>query len=164
MKKRIAASAALCAMLAGVVWLYWPNTASDRVWAYEALPGAGYPRLLGDAQGYVAANASQGLALHQWRGEGPVFEVLCKGVRVMDVESGPTRLVIRMPADALWRAPGIRHLRLGLQQRLDYGRAAPWMLVSRSEPTWLEVRLHASTGSVPDEQRCLAGTRQQGQG
>lgn len=157
MNRRFAASAAVCGVFAAVVWLHWPDAMSDRVWAYERLHEVNHRLLRGDAQGFVAAKAEQGFALRRRHGERTSFEILCKGVRVLDVDIAPSRVVMRMPADALWRAPDIGRLRVSLHQWLHHDQGRRHWLVAHHEPTWVEMRVRGAGVPPADGERCLQG-------
>lgn len=59
------------------------------------------------------------------------FEIRCKGVLVLDVENAPSRVLIRMPADARWRAPDIERLRISFERWLDLHQSQGRLLVER---------------------------------
>ncbi len=80
-----------------------------------------------------------------------------RGVLVMDVENTPSRVLIRMPADARWRAPDIERLRTSFERWLDLHQSQGRLLVESAGPSWVEARLGRFDGLVPDEQRCLLG-------
>jgi hypothetical protein len=86
------------------------------------------------------------------------FEIRCKGVLVMDVENAPSRVLIRMPADARWRAPDIERLRLSFERWLDYHQSQGALLVQSAGTSWIEALFGRFNGAVPDGQRCLLGT------
>lgn len=157
MDRRFAAGVAVCGVFAAVVWLHWPDAMSDRVWAYEPLHQVNHRLLRGDAQGFVAAKAEQGYALRRRHGGGTSFQVLCKGVRVLDVTIAPSRVVMRMPADALWRAPDVEHLRVSLHQWLQHGQGRRQWLVAQREPTWLQMRVRGAGVPPVNGERCLPG-------
>ena len=73
----------------------------------------------------------------------------------MDVENAPSRVLIRMPADARWRAPDIERLRISFERWLFVQQSEGRVLVERAGPSWVEAWLGRFEGSVPDEQRCL---------
>lgn len=85
------------------------------------------------------------------------FEIRCKGVLVLDVENAPSRVLIRMPADARWRAPDIERLRISFERWLDLHQSEGRLLVESAGPSWVEAWLGRFNGAMPDEQRCLSG-------
>ncbi|WP_234026094.1 cold-shock protein [Stenotrophomonas maltophilia] len=157
MKKRGLAAAAVCIALIGAVWAEWPEPAGDQVWAYQKLQPVDYRLLHSDARGFVTAKADEGFELHARHAQATSFEIRCKGVLVMDVENAPSRVLIRMPADALWRAPNIERLRSSCERWLDLRQSQGRLLVESAGPSWVEARFGRSTGLVPEEQRCLLG-------
>ncbi|WP_313282282.1 cold-shock protein [Stenotrophomonas indicatrix] len=158
MKKRGLAAAAVCIALIGAVWAGWPEPAGDQVWAYQKLQPVDYRLLHSDALGFVTAKADEGFELHTRYAGVTSFEIRCKGVLVMDVENGPSRVLIRVPADALTRAPDIERLRLSFERWLDYHQSQGALLVQSAGTSWIEALLGRFNESVPDEQRCLLGT------
>lgn len=85
------------------------------------------------------------------------FEIRCKGAVVMDVENAPSRVLIRMPADARWRAPDIERLRISFERWLDLHQSQGRLLVESAGHSWVEARFGRFNGLVLDEQRCLFG-------
>lgn len=158
MKKRGLAAAAVCIVVIGAVWARWLEPAGDQVWAYQKLQPVDYRLLHSDALGFVTAKADEGFELHTRYAGVTSFEIRCKGVLVMDVENAPSRVLIRMPADALTRAPDIERLRLSFERWLDYHQSQGALLVQSAGTSWIEALLGRFNESVPDEQRCLLGT------
>jgi len=74
---------------------------------------------------------------------------------VMDVENAPSRVLIRMPADARWRAPDIERLRISFERWLDLHQSQGRLLVESAGPSWAEAWLRRFGAAVPDGQRCL---------
>lgn len=157
MKKHGLAAAAVCASIMGAVWVGWPEPAGDQVWAYQKLQPADYRLLHSDAQGFVTAKAQEGFELHTRYTGVTSFEIRCKGVLVLDVENAPSRVLIRMPADALQRAPDIERLRISFERWLFVQQSEGRVLVDSAGPSWIEARLKRFDGSMPDKQRCLFG-------
>ncbi|MGB9100349.1 MAG: cold-shock protein [Stenotrophomonas indicatrix] len=162
MKKRGLAAAAVCIVGIGAVWAGWPEPAGDQVWAYQKLQPVDYRLLHSDALGFVTAKADEGFELHTRYAGVTSFEIRCKGVLVMDVENAPSRVLIRMPADARWRAPDIERLRLSFERWLDLHQSRGRLLVERAGPSWVEARLGRFSGALPDGQRCLFGSGMHG--
>ncbi|EVT69235.1 cold-shock protein [Stenotrophomonas maltophilia 5BA-I-2] len=158
MKKYGSAAAAACIVLIGAMWAGWPEPAGDQVWAYPKQQPADYRLLHSDALGFVTTKADEGYELHTRYAGVTSFEIRCKGVLVMDVENAPSRVLIRMPADALWRAPDIERLRISFERWLVYHQSQGRLLVEGAGPSWLETRLRRFIESVPDGQRCLFET------
>ncbi len=158
MKKHGLVAATACIVMIGAVWPGWPEPAGDQVWAYQKLQPADYRLLHSDALGFVTAKADEGFELHTRYAGVTSFEIRCKGVLVMDVENAPSRVLIRVPADALTRAPGIEHLRLSFERWLDYHQSPGRLLVESAGTSWIEALFGHFNESVPDEQRCLLGT------
>ncbi|WP_414497040.1 cold-shock protein [Stenotrophomonas maltophilia] len=154
MKKHGLAAATVCASIMGAVWAGWPEPAGDQVWAYQKLQPADYRLLHSDALGFVTAKAQEGFELRTRYAGTTSFEIRCKGVLVLDVENAPSRVLIRMPADARWRAPDIERLRASFERWLDLHQSEGRLLVERAEPSWVEARLGRLDRSVPDDQRC----------
>ncbi|CAM0120612.1 putative cold shock protein [Stenotrophomonas maltophilia] len=77
----------------------------------------------------------------------------------MEVENAPSRVLIRMPADARWRAPNIERLRISFERWLDLHQSQGRLLVESAGPSWVEARFGRFNGLVQDEQRCLLGAR-----
>lgn len=148
MKKHGLAAAAVCIAVIGAMWVEWPEPASDQVWAYQKLQPADYRLLHSDALGFVTAKALEGFELHTRHAGATSFEIRCKGVLVMDVENAPSRVLIRMPADARWRAPDI-------ERWPDLHQSQGRLLVESAGPSWVEARLGRLDSSVPDDQRCV---------
>lgn len=155
MKKHGLVAAAACIVVIGAVWPGWPEPAGDQVWAYQKLQPADYRLLHSDALGFVTAKADEGFELHTRYAGVTSFEIRCKGVLVMDVENAPSRVLIRVPADALTRAPDIERLRLSFERWLDLHQSKGRLLVESARPSWLEPRFGRFGGAVPDPQRCL---------
>ncbi|WP_329772611.1 cold-shock protein [Stenotrophomonas maltophilia] len=155
MKKHGLAAAAVCIAVIGAMWVEWPEPASDQVWAYQKLQPADYRLLHSDALGFVTAKALEGFELHTRHAGATSFEIRCKGVLVMDVENAPSRVLIRMPADARWRAPDIERLRTSFERWLDLHQSQGRLLVESAGPSWVEARLGRLDSSVPDDQRCV---------
>ncbi|HDS1826828.1 TPA: cold-shock protein [Stenotrophomonas maltophilia] len=155
MKKYGLTAAAVCAAITVAVWMGWPEPAGDQVWAYQKLRPADYRMLHSQALGFVAAKAREGFELHARHVGATSFEIRCKRVLVMDVENAPSRVLIRMPADARWRAPDIERLRISFERWLLVQQIEGRVLVERAGPSWVEAWLGRFEGSVPDEQRCL---------
>jgi hypothetical protein len=157
MKKHGLAAAAVCIAIIGAMWVEWPEPAGDQVWAYQKLQPADYRLLHSDALGFVTAKAHEGFELHARHAGATSFEIRCKGVLVMDVENAPSRVLIRMPADARWRAPDIERLRISFERWLDLHQSQGRLLVESAGPSWVEARFGRFNGLVLDEQRCLLG-------
>lgn len=152
----LAAAPAFIAVI-GAMWVEWPEPAGDQLWAYQKLQPADYRLLHSDARGFVTAEAHEGVELHARHAEATSFEIRCKGVVVMEVENAPSRVLIRMPADARWRAPDIELLRIGFERWLDLHQSQGRLLVESAGPPWVEERFGRFNGAMPDEQRCLSG-------
>ncbi|MBN5049560.1 cold-shock protein [Stenotrophomonas maltophilia] len=157
MKKCGSAAAVACIVLISAMWAGWSEPAGDQVWAYQKLRPADYRLLHSHALGFVTAKADEGFELHTRYAGVTSFEIRCKGVLVMDVENAPSRVLIRMPANALWRAPDIERLRLSLERWLDYHQSQGQLLVESAGPSWVEARFGRFIESVTDQQRCLLG-------
>ncbi|MCU1068113.1 cold-shock protein [Stenotrophomonas maltophilia] len=157
MKKHGLAAAVVCIAVIGAMWVEWPEPAGDQVWAYQKLQPADYRLLHSDALGFVTAKAREGFELHARHAGATSFEIRCKGVLVMDVENAPSRVLIRMPADARWRAPDIERLRSSFERWLDLHQSQGRLLVESAGPSWVEARFGRFDGLVPEEQRCLLG-------
>ncbi|EKT4087163.1 cold-shock protein [Stenotrophomonas maltophilia] len=155
MKNHGLAAAAVCASIMAAVWMGWPEPAGDQVWVYQKLRPADYRLLHSDALGFVTAKAHEGFELHARLAGATSFEIRCKGVLVMDVENVPSRVLIRMPADARWRAPDIERLRFSFERWLDLHQSQGRLLVESAGPSWVEARLGRLDRSVPDDQRCV---------
>lgn len=157
MKKHGLAAAAVCIAVIGAMWVEWPEPAGDQVWAYQKLRPADYRLLHSDAHGFVSAKTHEGFELHARHAGATSFEIRCKGVLVMEVENAPSRVLIRMPADARWRAPDIERLRISFERWLDLHQSQGRLLVKSAGPSWVEARFGRFNGLVLDEQRCLFG-------
>ena len=157
MKKCGFAAAAACIVLIGAMWAGWPEPAGEQVWAYQKLRPADYRLLHSDALGFVTAKADEGFELHTRYAGVTSFEIRCKGVLVMDVENAPSRVLIRMPANALWRAPDIERLRISFDRWLVYHQSQGLLLMEGAGPSWIEARFGRFIESVTDQQRCLLG-------
>ncbi|WP_234412212.1 cold-shock protein [Stenotrophomonas sp. YAU14D1_LEIMI4_1] len=157
MKKRGLAAAEKCIALIGAVWEEWPEPARDPVWAYQKLQPVDYRLLHSDALGFVTAKADEGFELHTRYAGATSFEIRCKGVLVMDVENAPSRVLIRVPADARWRAPDIVRLRIGFERWLALHQSQGQLLVESARTSWIEALFERINASVPEEQRCLLG-------
>lgn len=150
-------AAAVCTAITVAVWMGLPEPAGDQVWAYQKLRPADYRMLHSEALGFVAAKAREGFELHARHVGATSFEIRCKGVLVMDVENAPSRVLIRMPADARLRSPDIEQLRISFERWLLVQQIEGRLLVERAGPSWAEAWLGRFTGLVPDEQRCHVG-------
>lgn len=157
MKMHGLAAAAVSIAVIGAMWVEWPEPAGDQVWAYQKLRPADYRLLHSDALGFVTAKAREGFELHARHASATSFEIRCKGVLVMEVENAPSRVLIRMPADARWRAPDIERLRISFERWLDLHQSQGRLLVESAGPSWVEARFGRFNGLVLDEQRCLLG-------
>ena len=157
MKMHGLAAAVMCIAVIGAVWAAWPEPAGDQVWAYQKLQPADYRLLHSDALGFVTAKAHLGFELITRYAGVTSFEIRCKGVMVMDVENAPSRVLVRMPADARWRAPDIEQLRISFEQWMDLYQSQGRLLVESAGPSWIAARLGRFDRSVPDEQRCVFG-------
>ncbi|WP_171954931.1 cold-shock protein [Stenotrophomonas geniculata] len=155
MKQYGLAAVAACIAVIGAVWAAWPEPAGDQVWAYQKLQPADYRLLHSDALGFVTVKADEGFELHTRFSGASSFEIRCKGVLVLDVENVPSRVLIRMPADARWRAPDIERLRISFERWLDLHQSQGRLLVESAGPSWVEARFGRLDRSVPDDQRCL---------
>ncbi|GAB2316487.1 cold-shock protein [Stenotrophomonas geniculata] len=149
------AAAVVCIAVIGAMWMEWPEPTGDQVWAYQKLQPADYRLLHSDARGFVTAKADEGFELHARHAKATSFEIRCKGVVVMDVENALSRVLIRMPADARWRAPDIERLRISFERWLDLHQSQGKLLVESAGPSWVEARLWRFSSTLPDEQRCL---------
>ncbi|MDV3514582.1 cold-shock protein [Stenotrophomonas sp. C1657] len=154
MKKRGLAAAVVCIVVIGAVWAGWPEPAGDQVWAYQKMQPVDYRLLHSDALGFVTAKADEGFELHTRYAGVTSFEIRCKGVLVMDVENAPSRVLIRVPADALARAPDIKRLRLSFERWLHYHQSQGGLLVESAGTSWIEALFGRFSGAVPDGQRC----------
>ncbi|MBA0284873.1 cold-shock protein [Stenotrophomonas maltophilia] len=159
MKKYGLAAAAVCAAITGAVWMGWPEPAGDQVWAYQKLRPANYRMLHSEALGFVAAKTDEGFELYARHVGATSFEIRCKGVLVMDVENAPSRVLIRMPADARWRSPGIERLRISFERWLLVQQIEGRLLVERAGPSWVEAWFGRFDEAAPDRQQCLLGSR-----
>ncbi|MEJ1141222.1 cold-shock protein [Stenotrophomonas sp. CCNWLW162] len=157
MKMHGLAAAAVCVAVIGAMWVQWPEPAGDQVWAYQKLQPADYRLLHSDARGFVTAKADEDFELHARHAKATSFEIRCKGVVVMDVENAPSRVLIRMPAGAVWRAPDIERLRISFGRWLDIYQSQGRLLVERAGPSWVEARFGRLGRVVPDEERCPIG-------
>ena len=157
MKKHGLAAAAVCAAITVAVWMGWPEPAGDQVWAYQKLRPADYRMLHSQALGFVAAKTDEGFGLYARHVGATSFEIRCKGVLVMDVENAPSRVLIRMPADARLRAPDIERLRINFERWLDLHQSQGTLLVESAGPWWVTARFGRFSGLGPDEQGCLLG-------
>lgn len=155
MKMHGLAAAAVCIAVIAAMWMEWPEPAVDQVWAYQKLQPADYRLLHSHARGFVTAKAHEGVELHARHAGATSFEIRCKGVLVMDVENAPSRVLIRMPADARWRAPDIERLRISFERWLDLHQSQGRLLVESAGPSWAEAWLRRFGAAVPDGQRCL---------
>ncbi|SMR76659.1 MULTISPECIES: cold-shock protein [Stenotrophomonas] len=154
MKKHGLAAAALCGALAVAVWMQWPEPAVEQVWAYQTLHAFDYRLLRGDALGFVAAKAQEGFELHTRYSEATSFEIRCKGVRVMTVENASSRVSIRIPTDALRRAPDIARLHANVPRWLDHDQSRGRLLVAPEEPSWFEASMRSVVERVPRKEQC----------
>ncbi len=154
MKKHGLAAAAVCIAVIGAMWVEWLEPAGDQVWAYQKLQPADYRLLHSDALGFVTAKAHEGSELHARHAGATSFEIRCKGVRVLAVENASPRVVIRIPTDALRRAPDIAHLHANFRRLLSQAPNRARLLWASDEPSWLGARLHSALGRVPRKQPC----------
>lgn len=157
MKQHGLVAVAACIVVIGVVWAGWPAPSADQAWSYQKLQPVDARALHGDALGFVTANAHEGFELHTRHAEAASFEIRCKGILVMGVENTPSRVLIRMPADAARRAPDVEHLRASFERWLEHHQSRGRLLVERAGPSWIEARFGRFNGVVPDGQRCLQG-------
>lgn len=154
MKHHSVVAAAACALLAVAVWMHWPEPAGEQVWAYQTLRAFDYRLLRSDALGFVAAKAQEGFELHTRYSEATSFEIRRKGVRVLAVENASPRVVIRIPTDALRRAPDIAYLHANFRRWLSQDPSGARLLAAPDEPSWFEARLRSVLERVPRKQRC----------
>lgn len=147
---------------AGAVWMHWPAPAGDVVSAYRKLPVMHYRMVQTDAMVFAEAKAYQGLRFVPRTDGTGSFEIRCKGVPVLVVENTPARVLVRLPADGLRRAPDVAWLldtqRLWLVP--EPGNAAVGGM--RGKPSWWEARWREVVERVPRRQRCLLEGDRQG--
>jgi len=134
--------------------MQWPDPAGEQIQAYQALHAFDCRSLRSDALGFVATKAQDGFELHTFYSEATPFEIRCKGVRVLAVENASPRVVIRIPTDALWRAPNIGYLHANFRRWLSQSPSSAWLLVAPDTLSWFESRLRGVLGRVPRTQRC----------
>ncbi|AWH30828.1 cold-shock protein [Stenotrophomonas sp. YAU14A_MKIMI4_1] len=158
MKRNVFTAVAACIALFGTVWAAWPAPASEQVWSYQKLQPVDYRQLHSNALAFVTVKRRQGFELRARDDRaGPVsFEILCRGVQVLDVESTASHVVIRMPGDAQMRAPDIENLRASFVRWMTIYQNDSWLLTERAGPSWIEKRMEPG-GSVAENERCLVG-------
>ncbi|MFV7454444.1 cold-shock protein [Stenotrophomonas maltophilia] len=154
MKMQGVAAAVVCIAVIGAVWAAWPEPVGDQVWAYQKLQPADYRLLHSDALGFVTVKADEGFELHTRFSGATSFEIRCKDVVVLDVENAPSRVLIRMPTDALRRAPDIAHLHANFRRLLGQAPNRARLLLASDEPSWLGARLQCALGRVSRKQPC----------
>ncbi|MBK0026238.1 hypothetical protein IAE57_08675 [Stenotrophomonas sp. S48] len=124
------------AALAAVALLPWPQTAAEEKWVYPKVGFAEFEKLYGSAHEFVSTRRATGFTIYPANAVAPSFQVRCKGFPVLRVERTKPTVALRLPADALERAPETEALYLDLQQLMAFnqvegvsipdGRARPW--------------------------------------
>lgn len=154
MRAGLLAAVAACGVVAATVWWQWPAPPEDQVHGYTTLQDFDYSLLEGHARGLAMAKARQGFDFHSEDGGAAAFQVRCKGVVVMDVQNTPPLMRVRLPADALSRAPDIERLHSHFQGWLGI---AAGDVVGAGEPSWVQARILRMQRGVPDDARCVLG-------
>jgi len=154
MRQWVFALAVLGLGLAGALWMH-ALPAGEEVSAYRKLSFVEYRVLRGDAMAYAASQAYQGFSFHSRPDGAGSFEIRCRGVVVMEVENGPARVLLRMPSDALKRAPDIARLLELFQHWMVEDSSHARLLDERGEPRWLQAWLRHVVEGVPRRERCL---------
>ncbi|AWH29208.1 MULTISPECIES: hypothetical protein [Stenotrophomonas] len=137
--------------LAAIACLPWPQSAAEEKWVYPKVGFAEFEKLYGSAHEFVSTRRATGFTIYPADAVAPSFQVRCKGFPVLRVERTKPTVALRLPADALQRAPESEALYLDLQHLLALnqiegvsipdGRARPWW---RAGPP------------VPKDERCSA--------
>ena len=146
-----------CVGLVGGVWVRGPARAGDEVSDYRRWPVVEYRLLRSEAMGYASSQALQGLSFHARPDGAGSFEIRCKGVAVMEVENAPARVLLRMPSDALARAPDIARPLEIFQHWLVADSSHAAVLGERSAPSRLQAQLRPVAAGVPPLDRWLPG-------
>ncbi|HAL21679.1 MAG TPA: hypothetical protein DCP40_02930 [Stenotrophomonas sp.] len=137
--------------LAAIACLPWPQSAAEQKWVYPKTGFAEFEKLYGSAHGFVSTRRATGFTIYPADAVAPSFQVRCKSFPVLRVERTKATVALRLPADALQRAPESEALYLDLQQLMALnqlegvsipdGRARPWW---RAGP------------AVPKDERCAS--------
>ena len=152
------------AALAAIACLPWPQSAAEEKWVYPKVGFAEFEKLYGSAHGFVSERRATGFTIHPADAVAPSFQVRCKGFPVLRVERTKPTVALRLPADALQRAPEAEALYLDLQQLMAFnqiegtsipdGRARPWWRAGPPVPKD-ERCAPASSGRLIDWYRAL---------
>ncbi|AWH25388.1 hypothetical protein C1932_09955 [Stenotrophomonas sp. YAU14D1_LEIMI4_1] len=151
MRQFVSSGLMVIAALAAIACLPWPQSAAEETWVYPKVGFAEFEKLYGSAHEFVSTRRATGFTIYPADAVAPSFQVRCKGFPVLRVERTKPTVALRLPADALQRAPESEALYLDLQQLLAFnqiegvsipdGRARPWW---RAGP------------AVPKDERCSA--------
>ncbi len=122
--------------LAAIALLPWPQSAAEETWVYPKVGFAEFEKLYGSAHGFASERRATGFTIYPADAVARSFQVRCKGFPVLRVERTKPTVALRLPADALQRAPETEALYLDLQQLMAFnqiegvsvpdGRARPW--------------------------------------
>ncbi|AWH30917.1 hypothetical protein C1931_19325 [Stenotrophomonas sp. YAU14A_MKIMI4_1] len=136
MRSFLASGLMVITALAAIACLPWPQSAAEQKWVYPKMGFAEFEKLYGSAHEFVSTRRATGFTIYPADAVAPSFQVRCKGFPVLRVERTKPTVALRLPADALQRAPESEALYLDLQQLMALnqiegvsipdGRARPW--------------------------------------
>ncbi|AWH21515.1 hypothetical protein C1933_09960 [Stenotrophomonas sp. ZAC14D2_NAIMI4_6] len=136
MRSFVPSALMVIAALAAISLLPWPQSAAEETWVYPKMEFAEFEKLYGSAHEFVSTRRATGFTIYPADAVAPSFQVRCKGFPVLRVERTKPTVALRLPADALQRAPESDTLYLDLQQLMAFnqvegvsipdGRARPW--------------------------------------
>ena len=135
--------------LAAIAWAPWPQGAAEETWVYPKQRYVEFGQLYGSARGFVSTRRAPGFTIYPADGAAPSFQVRCRGAVVLQVESTTLSLALRLPADALERAPETEALYLNLQQLMMFAQVEGVSIPDgQARPWW------GAGPAVPEDERC----------
>ncbi|AWH17635.1 hypothetical protein C1922_10125 [Stenotrophomonas sp. ZAC14D2_NAIMI4_7] len=149
MKSFVASGVIVIGALAAIAWLPWPQGTAEATRAYPKAGFVEYGQLYGSAHGFVSTRRAPGFTVYPADAAAPSFQVRCRGVVVLQVESTTTAVTLRLPADALQRAPETEALFLDLQQLMMFAQIEGVSIPDGYARPWWK-----AGPAVPEDERC----------
>jgi len=136
------------------VQMHLPEPVEPEVLAYRSVPDETFWMLRRHALRFAEARAREGFEFLDGTPASASFQILCKGVPVLDVERQPPLLLIRVALGTEHRAPAIFPLQATLQWSLVPLTYLEQVLSGVQEPTLQDRLLLTLAGDVPEDGRC----------
>lgn len=136
------------------VQIHFPEPVEPEVLAYRDVPDETFWTLRRHAYRFAEARAREGFEFQDGAPASASFQILCKGVPVLDVERQPQLLLIRVALGTEHRAPAIFPLQATLQWSLVPLSYLQQVLSGVQEPTLQDRLLLTLAGDVPEDGRC----------